>query len=147
MTAPTPSARAELQVLAECGCAAEQSIRKFTAALDAGDADEMCRWFAPDAVWIRPSGTIEGHRGVREFVAEIASTTTMRHVVTNTCTDSDLPGQISASSYFTVYLHDSVETSAQSALVPVAVGRYLDRLELRNERWVIVEREVRFDIR
>lgn len=147
MTAAASIVGAAQEVSTECGWAAEQSIRKFTAALDAGDTDEMCRWFAADAVWIRSTGTIEGHSGVRRFVAEIPPTTTMRHVVSNTCTAMDSPGRLRASSYFTVYLDDNDETVARSPLTPVAVGRYLDRLELVDGRWIIVEREVLFDIR
>ncbi|MEE2058066.1 nuclear transport factor 2 family protein [Rhodococcus artemisiae] len=124
--------------------AAQQVVLAFTAALDRLDADEMIQHFAVSGVWRRPDGDVAGHDGIREFVANLAAGTVMRHVVTNTRVATLPDCRLQSESYFTVYIQRPGTVAPH--LTPSAIGRYLDTLERRGPKWVIVERVVQFDL-
>ncbi|RYF54912.1 MAG: hypothetical protein EOO27_22470 [Comamonadaceae bacterium] len=124
--------------------ACEQSILRFTAALDRGDSDEMKRYFRVDGTWRGgPVGTVRGHSGIDELLTSREPDTVMRHVITNTRTTELLGGEMLAESYVTVYLFTA---HAAVDLRPTAIGRYLDRLSLNAGTWIINDRQVLVDI-
>lgn len=121
--------------------AAVDTVLRFTAAFDALDADEMCRWFAVDGSWRRPSGVVTGHDGIHGVVDAIAPGTVMRHIVTNLRSRS-IDGGCVVESYFTVYL----ARGGAMPLHPNAIGRYTDRVADVGGRWVLTDRHVVVDL-
>lgn len=129
-----PGARAEIAEL----------LARYAEAIDDGDFAAVGELLS-DAVIVGPDGRAVA-RGAEEITA-LYEHTTLRHadgtprtahVITNVIVEPLGPGSAEVRSRFTVLqATDSIE------LRPVVVGRYLDRVELVDDRWRFTRREMR----
>jgi ketosteroid isomerase-like protein len=85
--------------------AAERTIAKLWAALDAGDLDGAAASFADDGVWHRQGKQLGGPAGVRAAMAERPKAARTRHVVTNVLIDAIDDANAEMQFYLTVYQH------------------------------------------
>jgi hypothetical protein len=129
--------------------ATQQVVLRFTANFDVREHGLMEEDFAPDGIWHQALGIIRGRDELRTRMAAFPPDLHMRHVLTNLRTTFVSPDVAVVDSYFTVYveprLHDvdpPVESSGAKNM-----GRYRDRLERIDGRWLIVERQPTFDFK
>lgn len=126
----------------------QQVVLRFTAHFDAGEYDQMEAYFAPDAVWHQALGPIRGRDELRHRMASFPKDLVMRHVLTNTRTTLTGTDVAVVDSYFTVYLAKQADDHATPVATdgPRNIGRYHDRLCRIDGRWMLHERQVRFDL-
>ncbi len=129
--------------------ATQQVVLRFTANFDAREHGRMEEDFAPDGVWYQALGIIRGRDGLRRSMAAFPTDLHMRHVLTNLRTTFVNADVAVVDSYFTVY----VETRVPDVGPPVTtkgaknIGRYHDRLERIEGRWLLAERQPEFDFK
>ena len=74
-------AEAAANGVAEWQCC--QVVLRFTGHFDAREYGEMEQYFAPDGVWHRADGNIEGREGLRHSMRARPPGLFVRHVITN----------------------------------------------------------------
>ncbi len=92
--------------------AAERTILKMWAALDANDFDGVAASFADDGVWHRQGKQLVGPPGVSAALAERPKTARTRHVVTNVLVDAVDESRAEMQYYLTVYQHTAETADA-----------------------------------
>lgn len=142
-TAPTPVDA--WRIAAQC----TDVVLRFTAAFDDGDLARMQRHFAPDGVWQRHDGAVQGHDGLAALMAGRPAGIFVRHVLSNLRTELLSPAQAVVDAYVTVYRHDFPGAKALPAPLPGpdTVARYRDTLQLQDGAWRIARRQVSIDFK
>lgn len=116
-------------------------LARYADAIDRGDFDAVGALLS-DAT-LRDAGGATVATGADEIAALFAATTrrfddgtpATAHVITNAIVDPLPDGALELRSRFTVF-----QATDDVPLQPIAVGRYLDRVERRDGRWRIVDR-------
>lgn len=118
-------------------------LARYAEAIDEGAFDVVGELFAEAVLEDGEGHTIA--RGADEVAALYAATTRRHadgtpmttHLVTNVIVEPAAPGELEVRSRFCV-----LQATSELPLQPVVVGRYLDRVARRGDRWVFVRRRM-----
>lgn len=129
----------QFAIAAEC----ERATISFMAHFDAREFREMEQYFAPDGVWLRPEGAINGIDELRTRMTERPASAVSRHVITNLRTTVTGPQSAVVNSYITGYRHDfSGDVHFPVPLQgPRTLARCRDEMVLVEGRWKIAHRK------
>jgi 3-phenylpropionate/cinnamic acid dioxygenase small subunit len=128
--------------------AIENLILTYAELVDHGDLDGLAALLSDATIGV--DGVAAGLRGRQEILGLFRSTVRLhedgtprtKHVTTNIRIEVDEEaGTGSARSYFTV-----LQEAPGLALQPIVAGRYRDRFERRDGRWLFVERRFTTDL-
>lgn len=129
--------------------ACQDAVLRFTAHFDAQEYQAMERYFAPDGLWQRLEGDIQGVEGLRRHLAARSAGICVRHVISNMRTTFHANDHATVDSYLTAYRHDFEDGIALPAPMhtPLLLGRYVDEMRLHQDTWKIQRRRVHIDFR
>lgn len=131
--------------LIEC----ERRVIRFMADFDSQHYEKASELFAPDGVWHRPDGDIQGRENFLSRMAQRPRGLLVRHVITNLRSQRIDQITVKVESYVTVYRHDfEHEISYPASLSgPVVMGRYTDVLKQTHGTWMIQDKSVSIDFK
>ncbi len=127
--------------------ACERVVLRFTAAFDAGDLEGMLAEFSQDGVWQRQDGSVAGHAGLQDLMANRSPDLLVQHVISNMRVALTGPGKASCTSYVTVYRDDDGGPRPVPLRQPALVGIYHDQLRKAGEVWQLAGRRVAVDFK
>lgn len=122
--------------------ACQQAVARMTNCFDAGEFETGLAFYAEDAVWHRPDGTLKGREAIAGYYRERPRNAVICHVLTNFVVDFEDADTATCSYYSMGFRH--VTEGAPSLPVPMGgpgvLWRYHDRMVLTAEGWRVVER-------
>ncbi len=126
------------RTIAEQDCA--NLLTDYCAAFDQRRVDDAVALFLPSARWVRPGlPDVDGLEAIRTLVASAPPTVSITHVLSNIRVTVTSDGEATSRSVFTVYSGPAGGSS--SAIAPVMIGEYRDRLSRTPDGWRIAHRE------
>ena len=116
---------------------------RFINALDACDYETMAELMAPDGVWIRPGGDLEGPEAVRQAGLRRPAGLVTCHVISNVAVNVIDEDHAEGLTYLTVYRYDGERLSSGPAPLrgPHMVGISKNRLLRTCDGWRIQEKQ------
>lgn len=143
--ADTPAAQARWMARLACRALIETSVQH----VDDGDAAAFAALFAPDAVLVRPNGSLlEGRAAIQAAYAQRAADRLTRHLVTNVVVALHDEERAHARSYVLLWTSDRPEADpvyGRRADARQLVGEFDDQLTQRADgQWQLQRRHARF---
>lgn len=117
--------------------------------VDDGKAAAFAALFAPDAVLVRPNGSLlEGRAAIEAAYAQRPATRITRHLVSNVVVTLDGTDSARARSYVLLWSSDAIEADpvyGRRADARQLVGEFEDQLSRRADgQWQLQSRQARF---
>lgn len=141
-TTPKP---VPMDVQFEC----QQNLIEFMGHFDLDEFDAMEAYLAPDAVWVRGDGVLNGAADLRAWAAKRQPGILVRHVLTNFRCRAVSDTEVHVDSYCMVFRKDMQpgDKTPASMAGPVLMGRYEDVMRKVNGRWLIAHKSVQLDFK
>lgn len=141
-TTPKP---VPMDVQFEC----QQNLIEFMGHFDLDEFDAMEAYLAPDAVWVRGDGVLNGAADLRAWAAKRQPGILVRHVLSNFRCRAVSDTEVHVDSYCMVFRKDMQpgDKAPASMAGPLLMGRYEDVMRKVNGRWLIAHKSVQLDFK